>query len=81
MRSRLVASLGAFVGGLALALFTGYAHMSERDVHVGDTVSQGQVIGKVGMTGLAARPHLHWEMSVSGVLVNALRWLDGSQGF
>lgn len=80
--SELLAVRGNFViidhGG---GVFTGYAHMSERDVNVGDTVSQGQVIGKVGMTGLATGPHLHWEMSVSGVLVDALRWLDGSQGF
>ncbi len=62
-------------------VFTGYAHMSELDVHVGDTVTQGAVIGKVGTTGLSTGPHLHWEMSVSRVLVDALRWVDGSQGF
>jgi len=62
-------------------VFTGYAHMSELDVRTGDTVTQGTVIGKVGTTGLSTGPHLHWEMSVSGVLVDALRWVDGSQGF
>ena len=62
-------------------VFTGYGHMSELDVKVGDAVAQGTVIGKVGTTGLSTGPHLHWEMSVSGVLVDALRWVDGSQGF
>ncbi len=62
-------------------VFTGYGHQSELDVHVGDHVTQGQVIGKVGSTGLSSGPHLHWEVSVSGVLVDGLRWVDGSQGF
>ena len=35
----------------------------------------------VGTTGLSTGPHLHWEMAVSGILVDGLRWVDGSQGF
>ena len=62
-------------------VFTGYGHMSELDVKPGDRVTQGQVIGKVGSTGLSTGAHLHWEVSVSGVLVDGLRWVDGSQGF
>lgn len=62
-------------------IFSLYGHMQERVVAVGDVVSQGEVLGYVGSTGLSTGPHLHWEMSVSGVLVDALRWLDGSQGF
>jgi len=50
-------------------------------VTAGQTVKQGDVIGYVGQTGLATGPHLHWEMSVGGQLVDALRWLDGTQGF
>ncbi len=62
-------------------VFTGYGHMSELDVRPGDHVTRGEVIGKVGSTGLSSGPHLHWEVSVSGVLVDGLRWVDGSQGF
>jgi murein DD-endopeptidase MepM/ murein hydrolase activator NlpD len=62
-------------------VFSGYGHLSERSVAVGDTVAQGEVIGAEGMTGLVTGPHLHWEMSVGGVLVDGLRWLDGTQGF
>ncbi len=51
-------------------LFSIYFHMSELDAKVGDVVAQGAVIGKVGMTGFATGPHLHWEVQASGVPVD-----------
>ena len=65
-------------GGGVLSL---YGHMNELAVVTGQPVSKNQVIGYVGSTGLSSGPHLHWELSVAGVLVDGLRWLDGSQGF
>lgn len=62
-------------------IFSGYAHMQSIAVAAGETVAPGQLVGQVGTTGLSTGPHLHWEMSVGGVLVDGLRWLDGSQGF
>jgi len=46
-----------------------YGHMSRfaRNVHVGTRVQQGDVIGYVGMTGLATGPHLHYEYLTGGV--------------
>jgi murein DD-endopeptidase MepM/ murein hydrolase activator NlpD len=46
-----------------------YGHMSRfaRDIHVGSHVQQGEVIGYVGMTGLATGPHLHYEYLMNGV--------------
>lgn len=49
-----------------------YAHLSRyaRGLAVGDRVAQGEVIGYVGMTGLATAPHVHYEYRVHGVHKN-----------
>ncbi len=49
-----------------------YGHMNKISVTNGAHVSQGQVIGAVGMTGLATGPHLHYEFHVNGVAQNPL---------
>jgi len=52
-----------------------YAHLSKTYVHEGDSVLAGQVIGRQGKTGKTASPHLHFELSIAGELVNPLRYL------
>jgi murein DD-endopeptidase MepM/ murein hydrolase activator NlpD len=49
-----------------------YGHMSRfaKNVRAGSHVQQGEVIGYVGMTGLATGPHLHYEYLVNGVHKN-----------
>lgn len=64
-----------------VGVFSGYGHMSALAVSEGEAVAKGQLIGYVGSTGLSTGAHLHWEMSVRGVLVDGLRWLDGTQGY
>jgi murein DD-endopeptidase MepM/ murein hydrolase activator NlpD len=50
-----------------------YGHLSRIGVRVGQRVHQGDVIGAVGMTGLATGPHLDYRMVKNGVFVNPLR--------
>lgn len=57
--------------------YTLYAHMSSRLVSDGDSVSQGQVIGKVGSTGYSFGAHLHFETIQDGAYVNPLNYLSG----
>jgi murein DD-endopeptidase MepM/ murein hydrolase activator NlpD len=47
-----------------------YIHMSRIDVKPGDVVKKGQTIGKIGATGFAAGPHLHWGVYAQGVAVD-----------
>ncbi len=54
-----------------------YAHMSSRSVKEGDSVTQGQVIGITGSTGISSGPHLHYEITEGGVRVNPLDYLPG----
>jgi murein DD-endopeptidase MepM/ murein hydrolase activator NlpD len=58
-------------GGLA----TVYGHCSSLSVAAGQEVKQGQVIGRVGSTGLATGPHLHFEVRRNGEPVDPAGWL------
>ena len=53
---------------------TAYAHMSRiaNGIHKGSHVRQGQVIGYIGMTGLATGPHLHYEVLLHNQQINPL---------
>jgi murein DD-endopeptidase MepM/ murein hydrolase activator NlpD len=67
---------GGYGNALVLAhsnsVSTLYGHMSRfaKHLRVGTHVQQGDVIGYVGMTGLATGPHLHYEYLVNGVHKN-----------
>jgi murein DD-endopeptidase MepM/ murein hydrolase activator NlpD len=53
-----------------------FLHLSRIDVHVGDRIEQGQVIGAVGKTGRASGPHLHWGMNWFDVRIDPLLVLE-----
>lgn len=56
-------------------VWTGYSHLSRRDVAVGDRVGAGQVIGLAGDTGSATAAHLHFEVFDGARNVDPVPWL------
>ena len=49
-----------------------YAHLSRIEVHVGERVQAGWEVGRVGATGDATGPHLHFEVRVRGAAADPL---------
>lgn len=56
-------------------IVTRYAHLSRSTVRVGETVERGQQIGRVGQSGLAVGPHLHYEVLINGRPANPRRYI------
>ena len=56
-------------------LSTAYGHQSQIAVSLGQTVTQGQLIGYVGCTGHCFGPHLHFEVRINGNPVDPLGYL------
>jgi murein DD-endopeptidase MepM/ murein hydrolase activator NlpD len=57
-------------------LQTIYGHLSKIDVHEGDLVKRGQVMGLSGMTGMAGGDHVHFAMQLDGVQIDPKEWWD-----
>ena len=56
-------------------IVTKYAHMQRTIVKQGQWLKRGELIGYIGMTGRTTGPHLHYEVRLSGVPVNPMRYI------
>lgn len=65
---------GAVILDHGLGVFTGYYHLSTVLATVGQRVRPGDVLGEVGTTGLSTGNHLHWDLLINGIWVDAAEW-------
>jgi murein DD-endopeptidase MepM/ murein hydrolase activator NlpD len=56
-----------------------FCHMSKIDVKVGDAVPRGGVVGRVGSTGRATGPHMHWNVSLNDARVDPAIFIGAFQ--
>ncbi|MFC6339496.1 peptidoglycan DD-metalloendopeptidase family protein [Pseudomonas sp. CCM 7891] len=56
-----------------------FCHMSKIDVTVGQQLARGTVVGKVGSTGRATGPHMHWNISLNEVRVDPAIFIGAFQ--
>lgn len=56
-------------------LATRFGHLSEISVKVGQVVRIGEIVGKIGSTGLSTGPHLHYETRLNGKAVDPQKFL------
>ena len=55
-------------------VFSGLYHLSQFEATVGQRVAQGQVVARIGNTGLSTGSHLHWDVRVRTMNVDPLQW-------
>ena len=74
-----------FLNGNAIAIGHGrglvsvYTHLQALEVKPGQWVDTGEYIGKVGKTGRATGPHLHWGVRFHGARINPLALIHGNR--
>lgn len=60
-------------------LISMFCHLSQIGVKVGDELARGAVLGKVGATGRATGPHLHWNVSLNDARVDPAIFIGAFQ--
>lgn len=65
---------GAVIIDHGLGVYTGYYHLSKVHATTGQAVNSGDLLGEVGTTGLSTGNHLHWDLLINGIWVDAAAW-------
>jgi murein DD-endopeptidase MepM/ murein hydrolase activator NlpD len=61
-------------------LTTRYGHLSQTEATLGQAITRGTVLGRVGSTGRSTGPHLHYEVRINDHPVNPRQYLPGGEG-
>lgn len=78
---RIVAARDLFFTGKTIVIdhgmstFSTLAHLSRLDVHEGEAIEAGRIVGLSGATGRVTGPHLHWGLRIAGARVDPLSLL------
>lgn len=67
---------GAVIIDHGVGVYTGFYHLSAVHAVAGQTVRPGDLLGEVGTTGLSTGNHLHWDLLINGVWVDAAVWQE-----
>lgn len=65
---------GTVIINHGLGLYSGYYHLSAVHATAGQVIQPGDLLGEVGTTGLSTGNHLHWDLLVNGIWVDAAAW-------
>lgn len=57
-------------------VYSGYSHLSQINVQVGDRLARGATVGLTGATGRTSGPHFHWEMAINGEFVDGVQLIQ-----
>lgn len=78
LAERLYVRGGAVIIDHGLGVFSGFYHMSAIHAVAGQDVRPGDLLGEVGTTGLSTGNHLHWDLLINGIWVDAAVWQEQS---
>lgn len=65
---------GAVILDHGLGIYSGFYHLSAVHATPGQMVQPGDLLGEVGTTGLSTGNHLHWDLLVNGIWIDAAAW-------
>lgn len=69
---------GAVIIDHGLGIYSGYYHLSAVHATSGQVVQPGTLLGEVGTTGFSSGNHLHWDLLINRIWVDAAHWRESN---